>query len=436
MVPPRGTLTNDAVAIVSTFVTDTEAHYVFARNGRPVCVIADIKNPDIYNGDLLAIEDMRERTKVFYQTQNWSSRILQMLHSLLNQIDFENDNFIHVVQSKKGLALVPRRKRWHTLFKGPVWACRIIPQELEVTRWNTDGQANGYWNGKPVDILYGYHEEKMKWLSKATTAAYHLQDLDLTYEVYGHLVDCDGGIIGLVTEATWGRPIETGDRAIVYAGIAAAQRAGCIVSCILNGMLIAGGKLRISDLIPVQYYPPNERGERFEQDAQKRHWRILDAFFLEIEEHGKPLLTNFQLRDCLPLCLQLPPSLLKGVRGRFAFVEMQGIPSDTLWSGESSLGYIPHARTDLLSERVEQMQKGREGLQVTVLHVTDGSHHWTFQTSNYRQRRIESRPSDARASRNLRALPYQRKIKRRLPSVESDRTLESESEHSFIEEVA
>lgn len=274
----------------------------------------------------------------------------------------------------------------------------------------------------------------MHHVNMATSAAYHLQDLDLTFEVYGHLVDSEGGVIGLVTEATWGRQIQAGDRGIVYAGIAAAQRAGCIVSCVLSGLVIAGGKLRIFDLIPVAYCPPNERGGEFENRAQRRHWEALDELFLQIEERGKQVNPSWQLLTTVPFTLQLPPSLLKQVRGRFTFAEMQGVSSSALWHGDSSQGYIPHSDNNLVSGWVEQTQKGKEGFQVTIMCITDGPHHWIIQTSDYRQRRIESRSSNTLSSRNLRALPYQRKIKRRLPSVESDQT--SESGSSFIEEVA
>ena len=64
----------------------------------------------------------------------------------------------------------------------------------------------------------------MKEVNKAMNAGRILRGHDLTQEVYGHLLDGESNVIGLVIEATKGRSVQLGDRALLYDAVAKLQR--------------------------------------------------------------------------------------------------------------------------------------------------------------------------------------------------------------------
>jgi hypothetical protein len=110
--------------------------------------------------------------------------------------------------------------------------------------------------------------------------------MDLTYDVYGHLVRKDGTVIGLVTEAAWGRTIKTSDRALIYNTVARLQSRGCLYFAAgHNHFLIAAGKVRLTEPSSLTFYTKGDI-ELLEKDAEQFHWRNLHQLFWEFEKYG------------------------------------------------------------------------------------------------------------------------------------------------------
>ncbi|KAJ2914028.1 hypothetical protein MD484_g6410, partial [Candolleomyces efflorescens] len=215
-------------------------------------------------------------------------RTLETIHTLLNSIEFEQANWAFVNQTADGFHISHRRKSFQHLITCPLWAPFIYDTEIDITRWNSDGHANGYWGNKPVDIWYGWDQAHMKEVNKAMNAGRILRGHDLTQEVYGHLLDGESNVIGLVIEATKGRSVQLGDRALLYDAVAKLQRLFCIFAGINAGtVLIHDGKVRFADMCCITYYPPDERKE-FEENAERYHWKDLERLFDKLEDGSRP----------------------------------------------------------------------------------------------------------------------------------------------------
>ncbi|TFK29128.1 hypothetical protein FA15DRAFT_610811 [Coprinopsis marcescibilis] len=237
---------------------------------------------------------------VYQESFRFGYYALGIIQSLLNSIELDNVNWVYINKTADGYRILPRKRSFRSLIKCPLWSKLIYENEVQITRWNSEG-ANGYWNGKPVDLWYGWDQTRMRLVNLAMEAAQAVKDLDLTYEVYGHLLNSDGHVIGLVTEATWGRPIDVNDRTIVYEAISRLQRHFCIFSNAgTSGLiLIAGGKVRLADLCSIKYYPPDQRSD-WEELTDRVHWRGLEEVFANLEE-GFPPMPHYQLYSSVPL---------------------------------------------------------------------------------------------------------------------------------------
>ncbi|EDR08588.1 uncharacterized protein LACBIDRAFT_296898 [Laccaria bicolor S238N-H82] len=123
-----------------------------------------------------------------------------------------------------------------------VWATLIHEDEIEVTKWVDAAQRRGVWNGKPVDVPVAKTRGRRDTRSKSHTRF-------RPFEIYGHLVGRNGEVVGIVSEAAWGRTIALGDRTLVYETFARLQAHGCLFVGISTGqVLIADGKVRLLDL--------------------------------------------------------------------------------------------------------------------------------------------------------------------------------------------
>jgi hypothetical protein len=111
-----------------------------------------------------------------------------------------------------------------------------------------------------------------------------VQDLDVTFEVLGHLISKDGTVIGLVSEAAWGRMVKPSDAALIYRTIAEIQNRGIIYrGCLTNRFMIAEGKVR---LIELSCITPYEDKQKLLEDAEKWHWDELGQLFHELRTFG------------------------------------------------------------------------------------------------------------------------------------------------------
>ena len=111
--------------------------------------------------------------------------------------------------------------------------------------------------------------------------------LDLTFEVYGHLIDRHERIIGLVCEAAWGRLVSSSDRSLVYSAMVKLQNRGLIYKgCLTNRFVIADNKVRLVELNQIAWQYHNEDPQKFEKYAQTYHWNQLEQLFEELDQIG------------------------------------------------------------------------------------------------------------------------------------------------------
>jgi hypothetical protein len=109
-------------------------------------------------------------------------------------------------------------------------------------------------------------------------------NLDLTFDVYGHAVAKDGTVVGLVSEAAWGRMVQPSDRALIYSTMAQLQAAGCIYKAVnLNRFLIADGKVRLLDLHLISWFNDRQELDKF---AEIFHWDAAETLFHDLETYG------------------------------------------------------------------------------------------------------------------------------------------------------
>jgi len=121
-------------------------------------------------------------------------------------------------------------------------------------------------------------------LNRAMYGYRAVRDLDVTFEVLGHLISEDGTVIGLVSEAAWGRMVKPSDAALIYKTIAEIQNRGIIYrGCLTNRFLIADGKVR---LIELNCITPYEDKQKMLDDADVWHWEELGQLFYEFKTHG------------------------------------------------------------------------------------------------------------------------------------------------------
>ena len=113
------------------------------------------------------------------------------------------------------------------------------------------------------------------------------EGLDLTFEVYGHLIDGDERIIGLVSEAAWGRLVRPSDNFLVCSAIAKLQSRGLIYKgCLTNRFVVADNKVRLVELNQIVWQYRNEDPKQFRKYAQKYHWDQLKQLFEELNQIG------------------------------------------------------------------------------------------------------------------------------------------------------
>jgi len=135
----------------------------------------------------------------------------------------------------------------------------------------------------------------MRQVNRCMHAARHLRDTDLIQDVKGHLVDSECNLVGLVVEAVRGRPVQLGDRTLVYEAVARLQRNGCVFAGINAGtLLIRDGRVCFADLKAIRVFKPHEMGVEFDEETERFHWTDLERLFTSLEE-GIPPLPHYQL---------------------------------------------------------------------------------------------------------------------------------------------
>jgi len=143
-----------------------------------------------------------------------------------------------------------------------------------------------------------YDDRTMQNLEREMQGYIALQDLDLTYEALGHVVEDDGTIVGLVFEPYAGRLLQYRDRALVYDALSRVQQRG-LVYCGAQGyqnFTVMNGKIRLTNLASIWHFPDEkERNEA----GDVRHWQTLERWFpvLRLQQDTKP-------RSVIQRCVQ------------------------------------------------------------------------------------------------------------------------------------
>lgn len=210
-----------------------------------------------------------------------------------------------------------------------------------------------------TDVWYGWNKLERWTVNRAMYGYRAVQGLDVTFEVYGHLVGRDGSIMGLVSEAAWGRMIEPLDRVLVYQTIARIQRRGIIYrGCLTNRFIIADGKVRLIELNCITVIQDRDL---LEKEAELWHWQELEKLFLEFDRIGPYGLYRIPMRrfwwwsfEDLKYIRPLPSPErpFGGLLLYPDFFEMYPIP---LWPG-----YLPIEKDDL-DEPVLLSSRERKG---------------------------------------------------------------------------
>jgi len=135
-----------------------------------------------------------------------------------------------------------------------------------------------------LDVFYAWNEMEFWCLNRGMYGYRAVQDLDVTFGVLGHLISTDGTIIGLVSEAAWGRMVRLSDAALIYKTIAEVQNRGIIYKgCLTNRFMIADGKVR---LVELNCITPYEDKQKVLEDADSWHWNELGELFHELRTLG------------------------------------------------------------------------------------------------------------------------------------------------------
>ncbi|KDR78258.1 hypothetical protein GALMADRAFT_245345 [Galerina marginata CBS 339.88] len=222
----------------------------------------------------------------WYELQAISKRYanyLEIIESLVDTIEFGKTNWAYLLPAPGGYRISQREKRF-PMITCPTWAQLIYVDEIEFTVWGSCSDRRGIWNEKEVDITYAWNFAEFWCLNRAMYGYRAVQGLDVTFEIYGHLATRDGSIIGLVSEAAWGRMIRLDDRALVYKTVAKIEQRGCLYrGCYTNRFIIANGKVRLLELNSVW---PYKDMDCLEKDAELWHWKELDDLFAEFRDIG------------------------------------------------------------------------------------------------------------------------------------------------------
>ncbi|KAF8900426.1 hypothetical protein CPB84DRAFT_1847226 [Gymnopilus junonius] len=294
------------------------------------------------------------------------AHFLEIVETLLPTIEFGKSNWAYLLPAPTGGYHILHKEKTFPRITCPTWAPLIYLDEIEFTVWGTLADRRGIWQGKEVDVWYGWNKVERWTVNRAMYGYRAVQGLDVTFEVYGHLVGRDGSIMGLVSEAARGRIAEPSDRILIYQAIARMQRRGIIYKgCLTNRFIIFGGKVRLTELNCITVIQDRDL---LEKEAELWHWKELEQLFLEFDRIGPyglyriPLWrfwwwSSEDLKYIRPL--PSPERPLGGLLLYPDFFEMYPIPH---WPG-----YIPVEKDDEDEPVLSSLRKRKGRLPVAML---------------------------------------------------------------------
>jgi len=123
-----------------------------------------------------------------------------------------------------------------------------------------------------------FNDRTMHLLDQEMGGYRALQGLDLTYHVFGHVVDKEGTVVGLVFEAYVGRLMQFRDRALVYDAFSKVQQRGLIFfgADEFTNTHILNGKVRLTNLASIWHFPDEKLRKKH---GEIRHWSPLESWF-------------------------------------------------------------------------------------------------------------------------------------------------------------
>ncbi|KAF9484162.1 hypothetical protein BDN70DRAFT_872860 [Pholiota conissans] len=224
--------------------------------------------------------------KMIQKSMKTFAHYLEIIQMHLDQIRFGETNWAYLLPDKHGGFYIRQREKALIVVTCPLWATMIREDEIEFTVWGQPWDRRGIWKGQEVDILYAWTEVDFLHLDRAMYAYKALAGIDLAFEVYGHLINKDGIVIGLVSAAAKGRTVRPSDRSLIYHTVSTIQQHGFLYrGCITNQFLITPeGKVRLLELFSLVRYP-RAKWKQLEKDADIWHWRELGDLFEELKTY-------------------------------------------------------------------------------------------------------------------------------------------------------
>ncbi|KJA21059.1 hypothetical protein HYPSUDRAFT_166185 [Hypholoma sublateritium FD-334 SS-4] len=291
-IPSHSPVPPGVVALIGG-ITGDQPIFGLVKDGQEICILAPCAD---YDKEEIDPEDPFYDFKVIQENRKLFARYLEEIQALLPQIDFGRTKTGYLIRSHnlpREFKILQRPEditppEYH--FRCFPWATYIQEDEIEITVWGGLFDRRGFWkrlNGSrlDVDIVYAWNAMDFKKLDAAMFGYRAVEGLDLTFEVYGHLLDRNGRIIGLVTEAAWGRMVKSSDRSLVWGAIAKLQKRGLIYKgCLTNRFVIANNKVRLVELNQIAWYYGDQ--EKLSRESETYHWSPLRQLFGELNQFG------------------------------------------------------------------------------------------------------------------------------------------------------
>lgn len=259
----------------------SERNYLLWKDGKTLCVQAPLVWTEEEGRKCLVVSDERHR-----QTDDEWFAGLRTIHSLLNTVEFGKGNWGYLVSGKDGVQhIVQRQKRLRKVVFN-TWAPVINEREIEYTRFNSDGsERGGYWRGRPVDVFIGYDDFTLRVAEILMRGYWLTRGLDITYELVAHIVDDDGNLIGMASEADLGRLPQYRDKALLYEAFARLQQHGIVyLSGLWFFVTIFRGKVRLTNV--AAFRARGDPNLRFEEEVMNCHWKALEWMFSGLDPNN------------------------------------------------------------------------------------------------------------------------------------------------------
>ncbi|KAF8970678.1 hypothetical protein BDZ97DRAFT_2055199 [Flammula alnicola] len=336
--------------------------YLLWKDGQEITIEAPYYNYENEHDP----DDPDSERKLTVKAKQTFAHYLEIIQMHLDDIVFGETNWAYLLQDRWGGFYIRQKEKIFKTISCPLWAPTIWEDEIQFTVWGRPWDRRGIWKGMEVDVLYAWSEEDLLRLNRSMYACRILEDMDLTFEVYGHLLRKDGTVIGLVSQAGKGRMIKSSDRALIYRTISNIQSRGCLYKgCGTNRFMISPeGKVRLLELFCLTQYPQNQ-SDKLAKHAEVWHWKELDDLFWELKTYGP--YGNFRIPPdrftASPKDLQLiipPPKLGRPLGGIYLY------PSPNFFSTYQIPVWEDFEQIQRERDHVRSLQLRRRGIAVIV----------------------------------------------------------------------